>query len=81
MTSTQKTPDITVRGGLINIPGSAKPLPIPRHQPNTPITKKNVKPRADHQPVNPDPTPPPTQIPVEPEGDKPNVPTPPSQSD
>ena len=81
MTSTPNTPDITVRGGLINVPSSAKPQPIPRHRPNTPINKKFAKPREDHKPVAELPTPDPEPATTEPEKDQSNVPTETSESD
>ncbi|MBA7484097.1 hypothetical protein ES707_19621 [subsurface metagenome] len=91
MTTTKKTPDITVRGGLINVPSSQKPQPAPRHQPNTPVNKKKVTPKSDHKPYIPEadtpntkpkadpPTPQEPSV-VEPEGDKNNVPTETSES-
>jgi len=41
--------DITVRGGMINFPAAQIPTPLPRHQPNTPQTKKTTTVRPDHQ--------------------------------
>lgn len=49
MTTTTKNPDITIRGGLISVPNSNKPVRAPRHQPNTPTNKKTVTARADYQ--------------------------------
>ena len=46
-----KTADITIRGGLINVPlPTVHPRP-PRHQPNTPVNKKVTAPRADYIPA------------------------------
>ena len=81
MAKTSQTPDITIRGGLINVPASAKPQKAPRHQPNTPINKKDVTPRPDHQPTTAQPAEPPPAATTEPESDKPNVPTETSESD
>ena len=70
MTIAKTNPDITIRGGLINVPaGHLAPPPIP-HQPDTPRTKKVTKPREDHQPAAADP-----------KGEPANVPTETSQSD
>lgn len=81
MSPDQKTSDITVRGGLISVPNSSKSTRPPRHQPNTPPTKKKVTPRADHIPA-PTKTPaPPVPTPAIPDGEEPNEPTKTSQSD
>ena len=81
MTTTTKNPDITIRGGLINVPKPTASITKDRHQPNTPTNKKATKPRSDHIPA---PTKPPA-IAAEPEpppeGEIPDVPTPTSQSD
>ncbi len=55
MSSYLPNQDITVRGGLINVPALTSPTQTPRHQPNTPTNKKNVKVRADHKPYVPEP--------------------------
>lgn len=92
MPANQKNPDITVRGGLINVPAGHRPPLIPRHQPNTPINKKAANPKPDHQPVTPEatapdtkpktkPAEPPPAATATPEGDKNNVPTETGQSD
>lgn len=92
MAKDQHPPDITVRGGLINVPHSTDPTHPLRHQPNTPVNKKITKPKPDHQVYGGDssttvkqtpPPQPPTADPIKPEteGDPTNVPTPPSQSD
>lgn len=70
MVKTTTNPDITIRGGIVNVPPPTVPTTPPRHQPDTPRTKKATTPRADHIPAN---TP-------NPEG-SPDVPAPPSQSD
>jgi len=50
--ATQKTnPHSTIRGGLINVPDLTSPTQPPRHQPDTPRTKKQTKTRSDHQPA------------------------------
>lgn len=92
MTAKANTPDITVRGGLINIPSSAKPIGPARHRPDTPVNKKGAKPKSDYQPVTPEatapdtkpktkPAEPPPAATATPEGDKNNVPTETGQSD
>lgn len=62
--------NITVRGGLINVPPSRISPLADRHQPNTPPTKKSTTVRPDHKPLA-----------TEPEGADPNVTTETSQSD
>lgn len=57
MTTNQPNPDITVRGGLINVPALTSPTQPPRHQPNTPPTKKKTTVKADHKPYVPVPKP------------------------
>ena len=57
MTKTPTPQDITIRGGIINVPHSTTPTHPPRHQPNTPRTKKHVKTRSDHQAYGGDSTP------------------------
>lgn len=92
MTPNQKNPDITVRGGLINVPNSAKPHRPPRHQPDTPVNKKAAKTKTDHKPyipesdpvpteAPPEPDPVHTEAPPEPEGPTDHVPAKTSQSD
>lgn len=92
MTPNTKNPDITVRGGLINVPNSAKPLGPARHRPNTPVNKKKVTVKPDHQVYTPDPptqsdqpktpaTAPPEPPPTEPDGDPTHEPTQTSESD
>ncbi len=49
MTTNQPNPDITVRGGLINVPNCTQPTQTPRHQPNTPTNKKTTKVKVDHK--------------------------------
>ncbi len=49
--------DITIRGGLINYPAAQIPTPPPRHQPDTPRTKKQTQVRPDHQTPSPAPEP------------------------
>lgn len=74
MTPNQKNPDITIRGGLINVPSSTKSKTADRHRPNTPPTKKVTKTRTDHIPAprkDAAPIEPPSP---EPEGDENNVP-------
>ena len=72
--------DITIRGGLINVPAGHLAPPIPRYQPNTPRSKKATKLREDHQ-VPPTATPDPPAVTAEkPEENQPNVPAPTSQS-
>ncbi len=84
--------DITVRGGLINVPALTSPTTPPRHQPNTPRNKKTTTVKADHihapskqdpdtpdaPPINPDPADPSDSTT---KGETDNVPTPPSKSD
>ncbi len=53
----KKTTDITVRGGLINVPALTSPTQRPRHQPDTPVNKKTTKVKADHKPYVPEPEP------------------------
>ncbi len=55
MTTKPSTPNITVRGGLINVPALTSPTQTPRHQPNTPQNKKTTKVKADHKPYFPQP--------------------------
>ena len=81
MTTQSPTPDITVRGGLIYFTNPDKHHLPTRHQPDTPINKKKVTPRADHQ-AAPTKTPaPPVSAPEIPDGEKPDEPTETSQSD
>lgn len=54
MTNPPNNPDITIRGGLINVPDLTKPTQPPRHQPDTPRTKKRTKTRSDHIPATTD---------------------------
>lgn len=70
MTPATKNPDITIRGGLINVPKSTHSISKSRHQPDTPTNKKDAKPRPDHIPA-----------PTEPQGEETNVSTPASESD
>ena len=56
--------DITVRGGLINVPDSTKPLQSPRHQPNTPPNKKATSLNPAHKPYVPEPEAIPTDPPT-----------------
>ncbi len=54
MTTQSPTTDITVRGGLINVPALTSPTQRPRHHPNTPTNKKTIKVKPDHQPYVPE---------------------------
>ncbi len=63
MTSPTSNPDITVRGGIINVPPSTQPTQPLRHQPNTPRTKKRTTTKPDHQVYTPDPSTTPDPIP------------------
>lgn len=51
MTNPTKNPDITIRGGLINVDDLTSPTQPPRHQPDTPRTKKRTATRSDHIPA------------------------------
>ncbi len=59
MPPTRPKSDITIRGGVVNVAASTSPTLPPRHQPDTPRTKKTVKVKTDHHVYPPDPTPPP----------------------
>lgn len=48
MAKTPTNPDITVRGGIVNVPPTTTPTTPPRHQPDTPRTKKHTKTKTDH---------------------------------
>ena len=83
MGKTAQNQDITIRGRIINVPHSTQPTHPPRHQPDTPRTKKSTKIKPDHQvptqdsspPVtDPQPTPaaPPVPPPDEPTTDSPD---------
>lgn len=67
MPPTRPKSDITIRGGLINVPASTSPNKPPRHQPDTPRTKKTVTVKPDHQPVAATAAAPPVPPPDEPE--------------
>ncbi len=53
MTSKPFTPDITVRGGIVNVPQSTTPTVPVRHQPDTPRNKKTTTVKPDHIPAPP----------------------------
>lgn len=69
MSKTKTNQDITVRGGLINVPSPTKSIQGDRPQPNTPRTKKDTTLRPDHQPTTTDDqvTAPPEVQPTEPD--------------
>ena len=78
MTNQPPNPDITVRGGIINVPHSTSPTHPPRHQPNTPRTKKFTKTKPDHQVYEPEPEPQPQPADPQPSEVSNDEPTPPS---
>jgi len=60
-------PDVTIRGGLVNVDDLTSPTQRPRHQPDTPRTKKRTTTRSDHIPApaktkTPPPNPTPNQL-------------------
>ncbi|GAI82148.1 unnamed protein product [marine sediment metagenome] len=67
MPPTRPPSDITIRGGIINVPASISPSHPPRHQPDTPRTKKRTTTKPDHQPVTATAAAPPVPPPDEPE--------------
>jgi len=49
MSTNSQNADITIRGGTINVPLPRVPNQKPRHQPDTPPTKKRTTVRPDHK--------------------------------
>lgn len=51
MATSKQTTDITVRGGLVNVPESNTNPQNLRHRPTGQPTKKTVEPKPDHIPA------------------------------
>lgn len=61
MDKTTTSKDITVRGGIINVPPANRSIQGDRHKPDTPRIKKTVTTKSDHTHANQPPTDTPTK--------------------